>query len=66
MQKIILIGIFFWLQYSLWFGKNGIQDFYQTKNKIIDLEKKNKKIKEKSINLKKKIKILKMKKKIKK
>lgn len=59
MQKIILIIIFFWLQYVLWFGKNGVYDFYHTKNKIFNLEKKNSNFKLKNKKLEKKIEKLK-------
>ncbi|MGP1930526.1 MAG: cell division protein FtsB [Arsenophonus sp. ET-YP4-MAG3] len=34
---IMLLIVFFWLQYSLWFGKNGIHDYLSIKNQVISL-----------------------------
>ncbi|WMY95757.1 MAG: cell division protein FtsB [Arsenophonus sp.] len=35
---IILLIVLFWLQYSLWLGKNGIYDYINIKNEISSLE----------------------------
>ncbi|WMY95081.1 MAG: cell division protein FtsB [Arsenophonus sp.] len=35
---IILIIVFFWLQYSLWLGKNGVYDYIRVKNEIVSLK----------------------------
>ncbi|QCI16654.1 cell division protein FtsB [Buchnera aphidicola (Aphis craccivora)] len=49
--KVFLFLLFFWLQYSLWVGKNGILDYIKIYKKIIiqkkinqDLEIKNNKL----------------------
>lgn len=31
---LLLLTILFWLQYSLWFGKNGLQDYVRVKDDI--------------------------------
>ncbi|MGP1871296.1 MAG: cell division protein FtsB [Arsenophonus sp.] len=31
---IILLTVFFWLQYSFWFGKNGVNDYLNIKNEV--------------------------------
>jgi cell division protein FtsB len=31
---LLLFGVFSWLQYTLWFGKNGIVDFNQVESDI--------------------------------
>ena len=33
--KIFLFLLFFWLQYSLWFGENGILDYIKIYKKIV-------------------------------
>ncbi|WMY96862.1 MAG: cell division protein FtsB [Arsenophonus sp.] len=38
---IILLIVLFWLQYSLWLGKNGIYDYINIKNEILSLERLN-------------------------
>ncbi len=40
MRKLVLILfiVFCWLQYSLWFGKNGIHDYLRIKNEVSALE----------------------------
>lgn len=40
--KMFLLFLFFWLQYSLWIGKNGILDYIKIYKKIIIQKKKNK------------------------
>lgn len=47
MEKLILLLLFLfsWLQYSLWFGKNGIHDFFYIKNYILVQENNNNKLK---------------------
>ncbi|WP_367680418.1 cell division protein FtsB [Candidatus Fukatsuia anoeciicola] len=42
---MILLILFSWLQYSLWFGKNGIHDFFYIKNYILAQEINNHKLK---------------------
>ncbi|QFQ32584.1 cell division protein FtsB [Buchnera aphidicola (Aphis fabae)] len=37
--KIFLFLLFFWLQYSLWIGKNGILDYMKIYKKIIIYKK---------------------------
>lgn len=32
--KIFLLFLFFWLQYSLWMGKNGVLDYIKISKKI--------------------------------
>lgn len=39
--KIFLLFLFFWLQYSLWIGKNGVLDYIKIYKKIIIQKKKN-------------------------
>ncbi|MGP1956787.1 MAG: cell division protein FtsB [Arsenophonus sp. NC-PE1-MAG3] len=43
MRKLVLIllTVFFWLQYSLWFGKNGIHDYFRIKSEVSALERLN-------------------------
>lgn len=31
---LVLLAVFSWLQYTLWFGKNGIDDFSQVEAEI--------------------------------
>ncbi|MGP1959415.1 MAG: cell division protein FtsB [Arsenophonus sp. NC-TX2-MAG3] len=40
MRKLVLILliVFCWLQYSLWFGKNGIHDYLRIKKEVSALE----------------------------
>lgn len=38
--KIFLLFLLFWLQYSLWLGKNGIFDYIKI-YKQVEIEKKN-------------------------
>ncbi len=40
MRKLVLILliVFCWLQYSLWFGKNGIHDYLRIKSEVSALE----------------------------
>jgi len=54
MLKIFLLFLLFWLQCSLWIGKNGILDYIKIYKKIIVQKKKNKdfKIKNNKIILK--------------
>lgn len=40
--KVFLFFLFFWLQYSLWAGKNGILDYIKIYKKIIIQTKINK------------------------
>jgi cell division protein FtsB len=40
MLKIFLLFLFFWLQCSLWIGKNGILDYIKMYKKIIVQKKK--------------------------
>ncbi|QIQ41433.1 MAG: cell division protein FtsB [Buchnera aphidicola (Aphis urticata)] len=40
--KVFLLLLFFWLQYSLWIGKNGVLDYIKTYKKIIIQKKINK------------------------
>ena len=40
--KIFLLLLLFWLQYSLWLGKNGIFDYVKIYRKVIVEEKNNK------------------------
>lgn len=35
---LILLAVFCWLQYSLWFGKNGVHDYLRIKNEVAALE----------------------------
>ncbi|WP_143715382.1 cell division protein FtsB [bacterium endosymbiont of Pedicinus badii] len=32
--NFFLVAVFFYLQYSLWIGKNGIKDFFKIKESI--------------------------------
>ncbi|WP_234414131.1 septum formation initiator family protein [Buchnera aphidicola] len=41
MLKIFLLFLLFWLQCSLWIGKNGILDYIKIYKKIIVQKKKN-------------------------
>ncbi|MGP1924569.1 MAG: cell division protein FtsB [Arsenophonus sp. NEOnobi-MAG3] len=40
MRKLVLIlfALFCWLQYSLWFGKNGVHDYLRIKSEVAALE----------------------------
>ncbi|ADP66233.1 cell division protein FtsB [Buchnera aphidicola] len=38
--KIFLLSLLFWLQYSLWLGKNGVLDFIKIYRRVT-IEKKN-------------------------
>ncbi|QCI18384.1 cell division protein FtsB [Buchnera aphidicola (Aphis nasturtii)] len=40
--KVFLLLLFFWLQYSLWIGKNGVLDYIKIYKKIIIQKKINK------------------------
>lgn len=35
---LILLAVLCWLQYSLWFGKNGVHDYLRVKNEVAALE----------------------------
>jgi len=35
---LILLAVFCWLQYSLWFGKNGVHDYLRIKSEVAALE----------------------------
>ncbi|SPP32395.1 Cell division protein FtsB [Arsenophonus endosymbiont of Aleurodicus floccissimus] len=35
---LILLAVFCWLQYSLWFGKNGVHDYLRIKSEVVALE----------------------------
>lgn len=42
--KIFLFFLFFWLQYSLWIGKNGVLDYIKIYQKVKIQIKENEKI----------------------
>ena len=35
---LILLAVLFWLQYSLWLGKNGVHDYMRVKNEVAALK----------------------------
>ncbi len=43
--KVLLLAILAWLQYFLWFGKNGIHDFMRIKSDVVAQESNNSKLK---------------------
>lgn len=45
---IILIAVFCWLQYALWFGKNGVQDYVKVNEAIEQQEKINEQLRERN------------------
>lgn len=40
----ILVTLFAWLQYHLWFGKNGYLDYQSTAKEIVQLKQENEKL----------------------
>lgn len=39
--SLILLALLIWLQYSLWFGKNGLQDYSNVKSSVTIQQAKN-------------------------
>lgn len=48
---LILLAILCWLQYLLWFGKNGVYDYLRAKNEVIALKALNMTFKTRNENL---------------
>lgn len=48
---LLLLGIISWLQYSLWFGKNGVRDLIRIQTDIIEQQSCNVKLTERNKHL---------------
>ena len=47
---LLLLAILVWLQYSLWFGKNGIHDYTRVNNDVAAQQATNAKLKRETIS----------------
>lgn len=56
---LILIAVLAWVQHELWFGKNGLVEYRQTSEQLLQQQAENEKLKERNALLKEEIKDLK-------